>query len=957
MKFRFINVSALFTALRFGVFGLVAALNASAAEPLAFYVNYSATVPTAPLLAHETSIVHPDAKVDLDAAHRAGNTVLAYLSIGEIASDAPYRGEVLKRGLPFAGRNETWKSDLIDLADARWREFLVDELATQIAKKGYDGFFLDTADSVDLIAPGNTARTTSARAGLVTLVKQLRTSFPQKRIVINRGFFAFDELRDTVDGVLVESLFETHDFTVKNYRAVATPETEALLAELKRVADAGRSVYVLDYADPAKPERADHAADRIRALGYHAFVSTPTLDGKMLAPLRVVPRRICAFFGNLTEVQVDQIRWPAESFVAQRLQAPLEWLGYEVDYHRILTATDLPTLSDDYRGVILPRAWEIPSSIEPAVVDWLIAQREAGKKIIIFGTLPFNDPEQRLRFTTAFNLVGDGSIIGPPFQVDVITKDAAVMDYEAPVTGLPANFLRLRAPEGAEKILSVRARFKQPEKQPVTFDPIFTCEWGGMAMDPYLFFRRADYRDFWHLNPFEFLERALGKTDAPAPDTTTRDGLRMYMSHIDGDGFGSFSHTEAGRRSAEVVRDRILKKYPLPVTVSVIEAEMRGLVLHQQPNESAELEAIARDILRLPHIEVASHSFSHPFFWITGDRTESFYDEQNLELKQKYDNLDLTREIDGSVRYINEKLAPPDRPVKVFLWSGNCRPPPEALALTRRLGIENLNGGDTIITARNRTLTAISPRTMPWGDELQIFAPNQNENVYTNNWRGPLFGTYVHVIDTFKLTESPRRMKPVNVYYHFYSGDYPAAVQALETIHDWVMTQPLHSVTVSHYARMARDARDTAIFAAGQDRWLITSRGESRTFRLPENAASRIDLARSEGVTGWSVYQNETYVHTDGSPRVILALSDRPGRQPYLETSSGEINFTERTPAKLAFSVSDTRPITTVLAGFPASSSVRVTVDGETKPLTADATGRVKLSLPLQANVIVEAAP
>ena len=89
----------------------------------------------------------------------------------------------------------------------------------------------------------------------------------------------------------------------------------------------------------------------------------------MLAPLRVVPRRICAFFGNLTEVQVDQIRWPAESFVGQRLQAPLEWLGYEVDYHRIFPQEICPVLNDEYRGVILPRALEIPASIEPAVVD------------------------------------------------------------------------------------------------------------------------------------------------------------------------------------------------------------------------------------------------------------------------------------------------------------------------------------------------------------------------------------------------------------------------------------------------------------------------------------------------------------------------------------------------------------------------------------------------------------
>lgn len=955
--FPFCKTKAFVSALCLAVAGLVGNGTAAAAEPLAFYVNYSAQVPTAPLLVHGTAIVHPDATLDMAAAKRAGTTLLAYLSVGEIAVDAPYRSEAIHRGLPFAGRNEIWKSDLIDPADSRWRAFLIHHLAAQIVAKGYDGFFLDTADSVDLIAPHDSARTAAARAGLVKLVQELRTTFPQQRIVINRGLFAFDELRDSVDGVLVESLFETHDFATKAYRAVDPAESAELLTELKRVADAGRSVYVLDYVDPAQPERADRTADRIRALGYHAFVSTPELDGHSLAPLRLAPRRIFAFYGNLTEVQADQIRWPADSFVGQRLQVPLEWLGYEVDYRRLAVPADLPTLGDEYRAIILPRAWEIPAAVEPALVDWLIAQRAAGKKIIIFGTLPFTDSEQRERFTTAFGLAGDGAIIGPPFQADIIAKDTRFLDYEAPVRGLPASFLNLRAPADARKIFSVRARFKQPDRPSADFDAIFTCQWGGMALDPYVFFRRADYREFWHFDPFAFLLAALGETSFPAPDTTTRDGLRLFLSHIDGDGFSSFSHTEAGRRSAEVVRDRILKKYPLPVTVSIIEAELRGLVLHQRPSESPGLEAIARDIFRLPHVEVASHSFSHPFFWITGDRTEAFYDEQNLELKVSYPNLDLTREIIGSVAYINERLAPPDRPVKVFLWSGNCRPPAEALALTRQLGLENLNGGDTIITPRNLTLTAVAPRSMPWGDELQIYAPNQNENVYTNNWRGPLFGTFVHVLDTFKLTESPRRLKPVNVYYHFYSGDYPAAVQALETIYDWVIAQPLHAVAVSHYARMVRDARDTTIFSAGPDRWVISSRGESRTFRLPAAAAGRIDLARSTGVTGWHVDQEQTYVHTDGSTRVVLALTAHPDARPRLETSSGEINFRERTATKLAFSVSDTRPVQTLLAGFAPSAHLRVTIDRATQSLQADASGHLSLALPTQADVIVEVAP
>ena len=111
---------------------------------------------------------------------------------------------VIRRGLPLVGRNETWKSDLIDLTDPRWAEFLVGELATAAARKGFDGFFLDTLDSVELVAPGNAERTAALRRGLVATIRSLRAAFPQKRIVINRGLPAFAELRDVVDGVLVE---------------------------------------------------------------------------------------------------------------------------------------------------------------------------------------------------------------------------------------------------------------------------------------------------------------------------------------------------------------------------------------------------------------------------------------------------------------------------------------------------------------------------------------------------------------------------------------------------------------------------------------------------------------------------------------------------------------------------------------------------------------------------------
>jgi hypothetical protein len=646
------------------------------------------------------------------------------------------------------------------------------------------------------------------------------------------------------------------------------------------------------------------------------------------------------------------VKWPADSFVAQKLALPLEWLGFETDYFRVLEASDLPKLGRDYRAIVVPRLWQIPVHVEPAVVDWLVAERAAGRKILFFGGLPFRDPDQRLRLIRAFGLDGTGAVVAPPLAVEIVRRDAALFGFESEVPALPTGHLDLRAPAGARTLLSVRGR--APNAAPVDFDPVFVCDWGGFAFDPYVTLRRPDFRELWHLDPFAFLTLVLGEVAAPSPDTTTRDGLRMFMSHIDGDGFSNFSRVEAGKRSAEIVRDRLLKKYPFPVTVSIIEAELRGLIRTQRAEDSPALEAIARDIYALPHIEAASHTFSHPFFWITGDRTEGFYDEQNLDLKTDYPVLDLAREIDGSVGYINERLAAPGRPVRVFLWSGNCRPPPAALARVRALGLENVNGGDTIISPRHRTVTAVAPRTMPWDDELQIYAPNQNENVYTNNWRGPLFGTFVNVIDTFELTERPRRFKPVNVYYHFYGGDYPASLQALETILDWCAAQPLHSVALSHYARMARDARTATVYAAGPGRWTIVTRGDVRTFRVAAALAPRIDLARSTGVTGWNLAGDQAYVHTDGTPVISLVTGDTPFAGPRLESSTAEIAFQRRGPGGTAFTVRDLRPVTVVFAGLAPGAAVRAAVDGAARTFAADAAGRVTLALPPVAAVELE---
>jgi hypothetical protein len=262
--------------------------------------------------------------------------------------------------------------------------------------------------------------------------------------------------------------------------------------------------------------------------------------------------------------------------------------------------------------------------------------------------------------------------------------------------------------------------------------------------------------------------------------------------------------------------------------VSIIEGEIsaRGLF----PGQSPALEALARRIFALPHVEIASHSLSHPFRWqalARGGRN----DEYDYSLKLPGYSYDPRAEIGGSVRYIDERLAPAGKKTRVFLWTGDCNPDELPLEEAARAGVLNMNGGDTLITRADPTLTLVSPQGIPRGRHYQVYAPNQNENVYTALWRGPYYG-YEKAIETFEMTESPRRLKPVNIYYHVYSATKTASLAALNKVYAWAAAQPLHPVYASEYIQRALDFR-RAVIARTADGWRARGLGSIRTLRAP----------------------------------------------------------------------------------------------------------------------------
>lgn len=819
-----------------------------------------------------------------------------------------------------------WNSDV-------WPRFVADGIAEAAISKGFDGIVLEGA--------GDLALSSSQQSQVRKTISVFREKHPGKLLLLGDPPASLEGIIPDTDGVFVTGGL-----------------AESKRGQIKRAVASGKPAYAIEFADDAA--QASEAASQLISLGAVPFVTTAAMDGTSLAPLREQPRRALVIYGwNPVEAE-KPAAVEADTVMAELLQAPLEWLGFEAEYLNIGKHDPPANAAAKYAAVILDGELDIPLAKELPAARWLADVKARGLPVLFTGSLPFSSEDARRHVAAAFGFRGSLDDCRRLKSAAISLTDPEFMRSEMKMEVRTGGFTDLWAPEGSRLLVSLRGETEDGEA--VRFDPVFIAPWGGMWLDPYVVFRGSVDSSLFYGDPHRILAAILPKNQ-PSPDTTTRDGRRIFYSHIDGDGFSSLSSFRDHPLCGELVRDRILRRFPFPVTVSVIEAEIRSLAEGYDDSLAEKSAETARSIFAMPHIQAASHSFSHPYQWDKGDPNPGIYDEPNMPMKTaaNYLRIDPVREIHGSIGYINRSLLPPGKQVELMLWSGNCRPGAAALAACRELGVENMNGGNTIISRLYPGLSGVAPRVMLWDGELQIHAANQNEFMYANGWNGPFYGGFADVIDTFERTELPRRMKPVNVYYHFYSATCLSSLRALEKIHRWCLDQPLHSVTALQFARMTRDAWGTRLYRTGERRWLIACNGDSRTLRLPKSAGIP-DLAQCKGITGWIEHGDSIYIHTRGQPLTELALIDgkadpAPPAEAHvrLAASSAEIEFSQHEPLKAVFSVKDLRPVETEFAGLPANAVCDVTINSAASQMTADAAGRLRLSLPASARVTLDA--
>ena len=672
---------------------------------------------------------------------------------------------------------------------------------------------------------------------------------------------------------------------------------------------------------------------------------------------RPVARRILVLHGSDYTLDAKQPAPPIDTMSATHFQAALEWMGYEFDFHDIGHDPDPEPLAAGYAGVLVDELDCRKPMTKQRVLAWLEAVKLRRVPILFVGDIPFTDDDIRSEFARLFGLGGNLTTAYGVQDAAVTHQDPVIMKGETAVEAHNLGFRDIIAPVEAEVFLSLKGTDRTGKT--VRFDPCFLAPWGGFWLEPYIVLRASQSNRFFYADVYALLERWLGgPASFPVPDTTTRDGRRLFYSHIDGDGFASLSHFPGHPACAEVVRDRILKRYPLPVTVSVVEADVRGQLKTLRREDAPKYEALARSMFELPNVQAASHSFSHPFIWDATDPNPGHYDAAKTTLADDidYPAVNPTREIAGSIDYINQRLLPEGKKVELMLWSGNCRPGVAALRLCRELGVENMNGGETIISKLYPSVSGIGPRLAKWGDEIQVFAANQNEFMYANGFEGPHYGGFADVIDTFELTEKPRRLKPVNVYYHFYSSTFLSSNRALEKIHDWCMGQALHPITALQFASIVRDAHRTEITELGTHHWRIKNAGALRTYRLSAKMGVP-DMARCKGVLGYKQEGDITYVHTTGQTPVEIA-TEQPDADnhswPYLVESSAEVTVDKHLPNALHFRVSGWSKVAVEIGGLRPDKECPIVIASKLTHLRADSTGNARMIIPPGSSVALD---
>ncbi|MBB6637126.1 endo alpha-1,4 polygalactosaminidase [Cohnella thailandensis] len=196
-----------------------------------YLVNYTeeANIDIQQFAAYDAVILEPQrVSSQLLAELKTANPdlfAIGYLSIGEtlplLTDENGNRLDIYfldASGNPI--QNPDWHGYYVDARKPVFQNLVLSEWLPALYAEGFDGVFLDTVDTSAYVNAALNIDFRPSASGMASLIGQIKSSYPDKKVIMNRGYHLLggsNDVSGSIDGVMLESYTSTWaSSTLKN---------------------------------------------------------------------------------------------------------------------------------------------------------------------------------------------------------------------------------------------------------------------------------------------------------------------------------------------------------------------------------------------------------------------------------------------------------------------------------------------------------------------------------------------------------------------------------------------------------------------------------------------------------------------------------------------------------------------------------------------------------------------
>lgn len=191
-------------------------------------------------------IISPYAQVKGDISR-----AFAYISLCEIEMNSGYLSSLPPQAI--VRKVADWPAFLVDISSPEWEDVIKKEVEF-LRSKGFENVFVDTADNVEILGNLLPEKRELIHSKGVSLIRMIKKSIPGN-MIINRGFGIYDDIRNDICGVFIESLFYKKEDSGWTERTDMDTNTEWLFGKVEMLRIDKKMILAVDYAPMSEDKK------------------------------------------------------------------------------------------------------------------------------------------------------------------------------------------------------------------------------------------------------------------------------------------------------------------------------------------------------------------------------------------------------------------------------------------------------------------------------------------------------------------------------------------------------------------------------------------------------------------------------------------------------------------------------------------------------------------------------